>query len=254
MKISPFYSILSIFVVLLSCVGPKETDERYNESFRMHPSTYQADFTGYDSDSTWKLSIRFGEEVVFTSKTDKIIFRGKADEEFVAQGADIVMVKAQNETHEIIVAIDVQTCNQDGKIINLAVKDLKTGEEKEYRGCGIYNGSPKLFDIWVLMAINNEPLDSDVFRIQLPFMEINLRDKRIMGFGGCNEFNGSISFVYKKIVFGPIASTRKYCNDISEYEEKLFGLLNGGALNYSFRENILILESTQGSLTFKKVD
>lgn len=247
-------SIFVGFALSISCAGPKETEERFTESFQMHPSHYQCDFSATDADSTWKLSIQFGGELLFTSKTDKIIFKGNTDPEVIAQGADIVMVKAVNSEYEIIAIIDIQKCNETGKHVTVSVKNLTTKQEIEYNGCGYYNGTPKLYDIWVLFAINEQPLSEEAQRLQLPFAEINLKDKTIMGFGGCNEFNGQLSFSYNKIHIQPLVATRKYCDESSQLEEKFLGLMNNETLNYQFKGNILILESQKGSLFLKKVD
>ena len=247
--------ILFLMSWFISCSNSKnQSDERYMESFKLHPSFYQSDFTAYDSDSTWKLSVRFGEEVVFTSKTDKIIFRGKADSEIVAQGSDIVKLRATNDDAQLIISIDVQTCKKTGYVADVTYIPTRSKEEKSYTGCGQYNGDSRLYDIWVLISINDERLDDAVFRRQLPFMEINLRDKRMTGFGGCNEFMADLQFSYNKMISSPIAATKMYCQEESEFEKEFFRILGSDYLVPSFKGTILLLQSTEGMLLFKKVD
>jgi hypothetical protein len=241
--------------IVISCSSSKnQSDERYMESFKLHPSFYQSDYTGYDSDSTWKLSIRFGEEVVFTSKTDNIIFRGKADAEIVAQGSDIVKLRATNDDAQLIISIDVQSCNETGYVVDVTYIPNKSKQEIAYTGCGQYNGDARLYDIWVLIGINDDQLDDAVFRRQLPFLEINLRDMRMTGFGGCNEFMADLRFSYNKIIPSPIAATKKYCQEESEFEKDFFRILGSEYLVPSFKRSILVLQSTEGLLIFKKVD
>lgn len=238
-----------------SCNTSKKVNEiDMSESFKSHPSSYQTDYTARDKDSTWKLSIRFGEEIVFTSKTEKINFRGKADPEIIAQGVNIVKVGAKNETHAIVITIDVATCNKTALITDVQVQDLKTSTNIDFTGCGEYNGSPQLYDIWVLTNINEASLQPEMFRKQMPYMEINLREKTISGFGGCNDFSSELSFSYKKMEIGPIAATKIYCAEESKIEKEFFNILNAEPVIYIKKENRLILENSTGSLIFKKVD
>ena len=245
-----------VFTLISSSCGTskKASETDMSESFKLHPSAYQTDFTAYDSDSTWKLSIRFGEEIVFTSKSEKINFRGKASPEIVAQGSNIVKVGAQNETHSLVITIDVAKCNKNGFVTDVQVQDLKTSTKIDFNGCGEYNGSPQLYDIWVLTDINDTEMQPELFRKQQPFMEINLKEKTIAGFGGCNDFNGEISFTYKKMSFGPIAATKIYCAEESKIEKDFFHILNAEPVIYLKKENRLILENSKGTLIFKKVD
>lgn len=238
-----------------SCNTPKKAIEiDMSESFKSHPSSYQSDYTATAKDSTWKLSVRFGEEIVFTSTSGEINFRGKAEPEIIAQGANIVKVRAKSETHAIVVTIDVATCDKVELITTIQVEDLKTSTNIEFTGCGQYNGSPQLYDIWVLTVINDAEVQSDMFRKQLPFMEINLREKTLSGFGGCNDFSGDISFSYKKMAVGFIAATKVYCAEESKIEKEFFHILNAEPLIYMKKENRLLLENSKGSLIFKKVD
>jgi len=238
-----------------SCNSSKNAVEiDMTESFKLHPSAYNSDFTAYDSDSTWKLSVRFGEEIIFTSKVKKISFRAKAQPEIVGQGSNIIKLISANETHSIQITIDVAKCKNTGYITDILLTPINSETKEEFSGCGQYNGSRYLYDIWVLTNINNSPLTPDNFRKQLPFMELNLRDKSISGFGGCNKYSAEISFSYKKMAVGPIAATKIFCIDESQVEKEFFNVLNSSPVTYIKKNNVLILENSEGTLTFKKVD
>lgn len=238
-----------------SCNTTKKASENnMSESFTSHPSHYQTDFSASDSDSTWKLSLRFGEEIIFTSKTEKINFRAEALPEVVAQGVNIVKVGARNEAYFIEITIDVAKCNKTGVITDIQVHDFASNKKTDFNGCGEYNGSPQLFDIWVLTEVNNTSLKPEMFQKQLPYMEINLKDKTITGFGGCNDFSSDLTFSYKKMKVGPIAATKIYCAEESKIESEFFKTLSASPLIYIKKENHLILENSTGSLIFKKVD
>lgn len=72
-----------------------------------------------------------------------------------------------------------------------------------------------LNDIWALESIQGEMIvlagDS-----QRPQLEIHLRDMKMMGNDGCNGFFASISALDSDVItFGPIAGTRKYCQQMN---------------------------------------
>jgi heat shock protein HslJ len=71
-------------------------------------------------------------------------------------------------------------------------------------------------DIWAVTAIRGEPVDMHQERQNGPLIEINLSAMRVMGSDSCNNFTGAITeFGDEVIEFGPIATTRKMCRDMS---------------------------------------
>ncbi|MEJ2315995.1 MAG: DUF4377 domain-containing protein [Gammaproteobacteria bacterium] len=71
-------------------------------------------------------------------------------------------------------------------------------------------------DIWAVTAIRGEPVDMHQERQNGPLIEINLSAMRVMGSDSCNNFTGAITeFGDGVIEFGPIATTRKMCRDMS---------------------------------------
>lgn len=250
------FVIIGLGLTLLSssCNSSKKvTETDFSDSFKLHPSAYQADFTAYDTDSTWKLSIRFGEEIIFTSKNEKLIFRAPAQPEILAQGINVVKIFGETEFYRAAITIDAAPCNENGFVTDIILEKLNTTEKSTFSGCGIYNGAPHLFDIWALSELNNESIDPSLFRKQVPYMEINLKDKTLSGFGGCNNFNAQLSFSYQKMHLSPIAATKMYCADESKIEREIFSILSG-PVRYMRKEQQLILENTTGTLIFKKVD
>jgi heat shock protein HslJ len=111
-----------------------------------------------------------------------------------------------------------------------------------------------LHDIWVLISLAGEELSltNDMPAAQL---EIYVADKRVVGFDGCNNFQGSIVSVDdSRLEFGPIMSTRKFCQDMSvsdTFNQKL-------VLVKSYKREGLVLSllDEQGTtlMKFKKVD
>ena len=252
--------LFNLKIILFTCIGIASCSTIKNnthdapENFNNHPSYYQSDFTGFGSDSTWKLSVRFENELVFTSLQDGIEIRCVIEKELVAQGANNIKIVANLNGNQIRVTIDNSVCDPNTYKVSIEVKNQSTEKINTYEGCGKYNGAPKLFDIWALESIDGKPIDQTAFRKQIPYLEINLMESTFAGFGGCNEFSGNLNFSYNKINFGPIAATKMYCAQESETEFKLFNFYNSGAINYLVKGTNLVLETAEGSFTFKKVD
>ena len=88
-----------------------------------------------------------------------------------------------------------------------------------------------------------------------PQLEIHVADKRVVGFDGCNNFQGSIVSVDdSSLELGPLMSTRKFCQDMpisDTFNQKL-------VLVKSYKRDGLVLSllDEQGTtlMKFKKVD
>ena len=71
-------------------------------------------------------------------------------------------------------------------------------------------------DIWAVTAIQGEPIDMRQDGQAPPLIEVSLSAMRVMGKDGCNNFTGQIAeFDDRVIEFGPIATTRMMCPDMS---------------------------------------
>ena len=71
----------------------------------------------------------------------------------------------------------------------------------------------RLNDIWVAKRINGNSINESDYR---PTLEINLKENKIYGSDGCNNYQGNITKASEiNIAFGPLASTRKMCQDMT---------------------------------------
>ncbi|WP_181040033.1 DUF4377 domain-containing protein [Aureitalea marina] len=74
----------------------------------------------------------------------------------------------------------------------------------------------ELNDIWKLTELNGNPVVDDQRTGELPTLEINTRTLTVIGYDGCNNFRGKIeSLSMNKLLFGPLATTRKMCPDMT---------------------------------------
>lgn len=110
----------------------------------------------------------------------------------------------------------------------------------------------RLNDIWVCTSLFGKDIGQTEKSITL---EIHLKDKRVMGNDGCNNFNGGITTVSQDILkIGPIASTRMMCQEM-EMSDKFNKALNK-VEKYEIKEMTLYLYCEEGNelMTLKKVD
>lgn len=90
------------------------------------------------------------------------------------------------------------------------------GEDESLSRAGTYPAQPVLLnDIWVLETLNKIEAGS-LFAGERPRLEFHDVDKKIFGFGGCNQINGSYQIEGNQISIAPLASTRMACRGVDE--------------------------------------
>lgn len=112
----------------------------------------------------------------------------------------------------------------------------------------------RLHDIWALLTIDGRGLES-FNSSERPVIEIQLTSGRVMGFDGCNQYNGKIQKVTSDdIQFSPLITTRKGCPDMDI--PHLFHKKMEKVTGYDINNLILSLTDQSGRklMTFQKVD
>jgi heat shock protein HslJ len=156
-----------------------------------------------------------------------------------------------------------------GYIFKLAVKEEKIdpakvpadGSSVKYTLVEVLEKNPdpkfRIHDIWALEAIDGKTVErpNDNDRMQIPSIEINLTEMRIMGTDGCNNFHGSIKSIEEdELKLGPIAATMKMCYNM-EIPNK-FNVAINKVSAYKIENLKLYFFDEKGRelLRFKKVD
>lgn len=112
----------------------------------------------------------------------------------------------------------------------------------------------RLHDIWVLEALDGQPVQLGDER-ERPRLELNLTEMRFTGTDGCNRVFGSLEAVTADtLAFGPIASTRMACGDMTladQFQQRL-----DNVEEYSLEGGKLHLKNAKGTtvLSFQKTD
>lgn len=115
------------------------------------------------------------------------------------------------------------------------------------------NDHTRLHDIWALQSMKQKDLPESAKG--KPYIEIHVKDGKLMGNGGCNQLFGNIAFEGEKgIRFSNIGSTKMACPEL-KVESEFLQLLQA-VRSYELRELSLFLFGANGEelLKLKKVD
>ncbi len=110
-------------------------------------------------------------------------------------------------------------------------------------------------DSWMLTNIEGKRISISNER-ERPQLEINIKERKIMGKGVCNRLFGALkNLTAKKIEFGAIGVTRKMCMNNMQLEDQYTKTL-GNTAQYAIEAGQLILKDATGKeiLRFKKTD
>lgn len=157
------------------------------------------------------------------------------------------------KTVSIIAFLIVILSSCGGSSKSAADSEEKNDRLHDYEECINYKDIHRLNGRWILEKISGSPVEVPETRDD-PFMEINLIENTISGYGGCNRFHGSIFAENGKVKTGSIASTRMYCLDTQEIENMFLGALREKSFHFSFDDSALILSDDKMLLTFRRAE
>ncbi len=110
----------------------------------------------------------------------------------------------------------------------------------------------RLNDLWVLESINESPADEKNYMKGMPRLEINIKEMRFSGSGGCNSISGKFESKGDKIKFGPVMSTRMMCP--GNYESEFLTALNNSESFKIENNRLYFIQDNKTILVFKKTD
>ncbi|MCB0538590.1 MAG: META domain-containing protein [Bacteroidetes bacterium] len=142
-----------------------------------------------------------------------------------------------------LIILSANNCSQDDNKQNTKKINFVENTQAE-------NKENKLNNLWVLEKMANKNA-TDFFKNEVPNLEINISENKIMGFSGCNYyFADFITLKEDSFVLKPIAATKKYCIDVPE--QAYFKLLQE-ADSYQLKDtSLILLKDKQELLRFKQ--
>ncbi|MEO6166246.1 MAG: META domain-containing protein [Chitinophagales bacterium] len=260
-----FLLIILQGLVLLSChqprkveqkvtIAPKDSAEMETTSSDIFSEKFKQgiDFTASGNEPFWSLEIDFSKSMHFKTLNGFEITT-PIPEGVKAMDSNVTFYSAKTEQGALTVQLAKQECINDmsGKKLDYSVTvDAKNNTDKDYttyKGCGQYLSDYRLHDIWVLESINDKKLKQEDFMKGLPQLELNLTEKKVFGHTGCNNLNGSLEVLGKKIQFGNLATTRMACKNM-EFENRYLNLLSGQTVTYRIEPGKLYLQVSPDSV------
>lgn len=217
-------------------------------------------FSAYGEDPKWEITIGASGVIQFISKTEisEVNFPNSKETPImdVAARSYVAETESANIRVEIIKEECVNQLSLDTLSFRTRVMVKNSGKEKftEFLGCGKYLPDYRLNDIWVLERLNGKEVDKTLFENKQPYFEIHIKDSRVLGYAGCNNFNGKFTFEGPDIRFSKnMAMTMMACPNL-EFESEFVRSLTRSSLKHSFIDNKLVLSRGDVELVFKKVD
>ena len=125
---------------------------------------------------------------------------------------------------------------------------------KTFQGCGMVVPDLRLNDIFVFESLTGARGEAIQMKFEeKPYIEFNIDQMKIFGFGGCNDYGGNFEFEEEEIKMGPLMTSRKACPGLSEPE--LIKFLSNRTLQYEYNELVLKLTGSDGQTSrWRKVD
>ncbi|MBS2097412.1 META domain-containing protein [Carboxylicivirga linearis] len=90
---------------------------------------------------------------------------------------------------------------------------------------------------WEMTLFQGQTIEEAGFNQKTPHITINKAESKIGGNSGCNSFGGNITIKEDAIEFGPLMSTKMYCDGVPEVE--FFQILTGEVV-YSIKGKTLL--------------
>jgi heat shock protein HslJ len=145
----------------------------------------------------------------------------------------------------LILSAGASTCNQ--------AQTEETKNNPIVEKSSIPQDPIQLHDIWALREITGTVVDTSSFPAGVPRLEIFIKEMRISGFSGCNNYFASIdSLDANTIQIGDIAATKKYCMGV---KEKVYLAALAKSKTYKIEKlHLFLYENDSLLLTFRKVD
>ncbi len=215
------------------------------------------DFYATGNEPFWNVQMDFDNFIKFT-KMDGPNITLPPVEGIRAQDANVILYRGETEAGSLDVTILQQVCtdNMSGAQRPFKVRvRYKAGEDEDFtelEGCGNYVADPRLHNIWAVVSVNDVPLDPEKYTGGIPRVELFTTEGRVLGFDGCNTFQGSFYEKDKQLYFSALMSTLMACENIPD--SKVPGILSFGLFDYTWEDNFLVLTRGKDTIKLKNID
>lgn len=217
-------------------------------------------FKATGNEPFWAVEIFYDSLIKFNSICPEEWDFGRQISRFESEsGLERIMYSGNESDPAINVEIKKEKCTDtmSGEISPYSVIVSLNREVDDtvfnYRGCGSFTGNYRLNGRWILKKANGEPIEMPDSR-DAPYMEINLLEETVSGYGGCNRFHGRAFLENGRITVSKIISTKMYCFDTQEIEDMFLDAITDRSFQFSFDNCCLFLSEGSNRLTFNKAE
>ncbi|GAB3259347.1 hypothetical protein GCM10027347_22880 [Larkinella harenae] len=228
------------------------------------------DFTAKGSTSTWALDIDFAKAIRFQAPNGAVLTATVPKSQRAPNGNGILLdaqlVTEPSGTRRMT-SRSVAANRSDGRlkvvISPVACRDSRTGKAhayevsveahgQRYSGCGTFlNGTTRLNSQWVLETYRGQRLHAEQFvNRQMPTLAIDLKEKRLAGFTGCNAMQGQVKAEGDNLRFEAISTTRRACP--YNFESGFLAALQSVTLYRISNNRLTLLADGKYVMSFRK--
>ncbi len=229
-------------------LSPEKPDEPSANSPR------EADFKATGNEPSWSLEIDFDQRMRFKDINGLNLITPVPAATYPQE--NVTAWNATTEQGELSVTVTREKCQDtmSGETSDYRVEvraAVATTGATTYAGCGRYQGDYQLNGKWILSRLNNQSVDVD--KAEVPYVEFQLSENRVVGFGGCNRFSGSVELIGDSLKFGSLASTKMACPTLDD-EATFLRALAKQKLSFRIKKRQLRLYNDSTTLVFRAAD
>jgi heat shock protein HslJ/uncharacterized membrane protein len=244
--------LFAVFLLFVSSAFSQDVDDFKNG----------IDFAGSGTEPFWSVKIDFEKGIFFNSADGELKFETGIPESTPVKNKEGVIYTAKSKKYEVKIQTVKEPCS-DGMSdisypysVKINIKNIDKNEKTELSGCGNYTYDYRLDDIWVLEKFKGSEIKKEQYSKTKPYIEIKIKDSRIGGNTGCNEFYGTIEIRSDKIVISnKISLTKMACADIENFESDFIQAMSGKTFSYKIENmKLYFTENETVIMEFRKVD
>lgn len=212
------------------------------------------DFTASGGQPSWVLDIDFAKTTRFRAVgTSTLTFNTPKPQRAGSNGG--VLLEAKADGKRLRITIDPTVCRSAGSgaaAQEFAYSVRVEASGKIYNGCGSFlRGASRLNDTWTLETFRGQRLRSEQFASnRLPYLEINVKDRQLNGFTGCNPLKGTVQATGDQVRIDPAATARRGCG--TRFEDDFLKALRSATLYRIGKNRLTLLANGQYVMTFRK--
>lgn len=225
------------------------------------------DFTAKGGTPAWSLDIDFTKAIRFQVQNGPVLLAAVPKSQREPGGSGILFdaqltadpkesnrraASARRRADRLKITISPVVCRDQGKGQTYAYGVTIEANGQRYSGCGTFlNGMARLNSQWVLETYRGQRLHADQFvNRQMPTLDINVKEKRLQGFTGCNTMQGQVKADGDNVRFEAVSTTRRACP--YNFESGFLADLQSVTLYRISNNRLTLLADGKYLMTFRK--